>query len=413
MIKEIVRLRIDGRSQPDLVPDITEIAVDEAVDQADVVRLRLAVTRTLDGSWTYLDDPRLALWRRLTVEAGYPPDIEVLFDGYLTHATASFTVDGDPYLEVSGMDASALMNLEQRHRAWPNKPDHEIAQAVFTSYGLSSVVEDTLVQQTELVAVTAQYETDIQFLRRLADRNGFECGVRAGVGYFRSPNLGGSPQKLLAMGFGAQANLASLTVRVDGTPVTAPQIRRVDPASKEVDVKRLADLPEHRLGADTLRDLRAGLPPGRALLARRAPSSPAEMESLVRAGHARAGRFVTVSGEVDSRAYRAVLRPGRTVVVKAVGARYSGTYYVSRVGHTFTVDGYTQTFEAYRNALGVTGTEKFAPPSSVEPIVPVTSGAPGAGVSRSDGNRVLPARQISTVLPGRAASAGAVQGAPS
>lgn len=394
MIREIVRLRIDGRPQDGLVPDIIEIGVDESVDQADVVRLRMAVTRRLDGTWTYIDDPRFGVWRRLTVEAGYPPAAQILFDGYLTHTTVSFTVDDDPYLEVSGMDASALMNLQERRRPWPNRADHQIAQAVFDSYGLSWEVEDTLVQHTEQVAITVQYETDIQFLRRLAARNGFECRVRAGVGYFRSPNVGGTPQKLLAFGFGREANLASLTVQVDGTPATAPQIRRVDPVSKQEDVKTLEDLPEQRLGADTLRELRAGLPDGDFLVTRRAPASPAEMESWLRAAHTRASRFVTVHGEIDSRAYRSVLRPGRPVVIKAVGERHSGTYYVVRVGHTFTVDGYRQSFEAYRNALGVTGTEQFAPPG-LEPIPPGLDTE-----SRTDGNRVLPGRQVGTVLPG-------------
>jgi phage protein D len=395
MIKEIVRLRIDGRPQDDLVPDIVEISVDEAVDQADVVRLRLAVTRKLDGTWTYLDEPRFAVWRRLTVEAGYPPGAEVLFDGYLTHAVVGFTVDDDPYLEVSGMDASALMNLREQRRAWPNKADHEIAQAVFASYGLSSEVEDTQVRQTEAIAMTVQNETDIQFLRRLADRNGFECRVHAGIGSFRSPNLAGTPQKLLAMGYGPEANLASLTVRIDATPATEPRISRVDPLGKREDTKTLADLPEHRLGADTLKELRADLPGGEVLLTRRAPASPAEMQAWLRAAHRRAGRFVTVQGEIDSRAYRAVLRSGRPVTVKAAGQRYSGIYYVSRVGHTFTVDGYTQSFDAYRNALGVTGTENFAPPPALEPLPPGTGAA-----SRSGGNRVLPDRQVHTVLPG-------------
>jgi phage protein D len=301
MIKEIARVRIDGRPQEDLVPDIIEIAVDEAVDMADVARLRLAVTRRLDGSWTYLDDPRFKIWRRLTIEAGYPSATEILFDGYVTHALVSFTVDEDPYLEISGMDASALMNVREVQRSWVGKADHEIAERIFRDgYGLSSDVEDTQVQQNEQRATTFQNETDIQFLRRLAHRNGFEVRVRGGVGYFRSPDLSGPPQKLLALGFGPEANLASLTVRVDGTPATAPRIRRVDPLSKQEDVKTLSDLQEHRLGAETLRDLRADLPDGEALLTGRAPASPAEMESWLRAASRQAARFVTVSGEIVS-----------------------------------------------------------------------------------------------------------------
>jgi phage protein D len=396
MITEIARVRIDGKPQDDLVPDIVEIGVDESVDEADVIRLRLAVTRRLDGTWTYLDDPRFALWRRLTVEAGYQPAAEVLFDGYLTHTVVNFVLDEDPYLEVSGMDATALMNLGERRRPWPNKTDHEIARIVFGSYGLSTEVEDTLVQQTETNAVTMQNESDIQLLRRLAHRNGFECRVRGGVGLFRGPSLGGRPQKLLAMGYGPEANLASLTIRVDGTPGFEPQMRRIDPFGKREDAKALRDLPEHRLGKDTLRDLRAGLPGGDFLVTRQAPASTAEMEAWLRAAHRPAGRFATAHGEIDSRAYRAMLRPGRPVAIKAAGERHSGLYYVSRVGHAFTVDGYTQVFEAYRNAVGVTGAEDFTPPAAPEPIPP---GGDAAGI-RLDGNRVLPARQVNTLLPG-------------
>ena len=41
--------------------------------------------------------------------------------------------------------------------------------------------------------------------------------------------------------------------------------------------------------------------------------------------------------------------------IKGVGATYSGVYYVTHVTHTFTPNGYTQTFRAKRNALRPTG----------------------------------------------------------
>src|SRR3712207_7201341 len=45
-------------------------------------------------------------------------------------------------------------------------------------------------------------ETDIQFLRRLARRNGFECFVKGGVGAFRKPALAEPPLPVLAAHFG-------------------------------------------------------------------------------------------------------------------------------------------------------------------------------------------------------------------
>jgi phage protein D len=317
------------------------------------------VVARADGSWAYVDDPRFQVWKRVTVEAGYPGAVETVIDGYVTHVEAFLSGDQEPYLEVAGMDATALMDLEDKQAAWPNKKDHEIAKEVFGAYGLSPDVEDTLAQHGEAVSTVLQSETDIRFLRRLAARNGFECHVKGTRGFFRSPNLQDPPQKTVALGSGDDASLIGLTARVDGTPATAPEVRRVDPIEKQEEIKRLAETPRRRLGARTLAELRAGLPDGRVLLRRQAPASVTEMESRLRGAYEGATRFVVVEGEIDARAYRAVLRARGLVTVKGIGERYSGLYYVTRVRHAFTADGYTQRFEAWRNGLGPTGDERF------------------------------------------------------
>ena len=51
--------------------------------------------------------------------------------------------------------------------------------------------------------------------------------------------------------------------------------------------------------------------------------------------------------------------PRATVVVKGIGKTHSGRYRVTRVTHSFTPDGYVQSFTLRRNALGLTGTEDF------------------------------------------------------
>jgi len=396
VIAEVVRVLVDGSPADDLVPDLLTVEVEEGVDMADVFALRLAVVAQADGSWTYVDDPRLQVWKRVTVEAGYPDAVETVIDGYITHVEVFLSGDQEPYLEIAGMDATALMDLEEKQAAWPNKKDHEIAQSIFGAYGLSYEVEDTVAQHAEAVSTVLQSETDIRFLRRLAARNGFECHVKGATGFFRSPNLQDPPQKTVALGAGEDATLVDLTARVDGTPATAPEVRRVDPVEKQEEVRRLTDAPRRRLGAETLAGLRGDLPDGRVLLRRQAAASTTEMESRLRGAHEGAGRFVALEGEVDSRAYRAVLRASRLVTVKGIGERYSGLYYVARVRHSFTADGYTQRFEAYRNGLGPTGEERFA--MAATPL-PIAAGGQ-ASATRPAGNRVLPAQQAGSTLPG-------------
>ena len=201
MITEVVNLAIDGAAQNELNADILEIAVEEDVTGADVFRVRIALATSSDGSWNYLDDERFRIWKRVSIEAGYPDRTETIMDGYVTHVEVKFDPEGDSYLEISGMDASVLLDLEEKQLAWANKKDHEIAQTIFGSYGLSYEVEDTVSQHAEAVSTILQTETDIRFLRRLAARNGFECYVRGGTGYFSGPDLTSPPQKLLAVEF--------------------------------------------------------------------------------------------------------------------------------------------------------------------------------------------------------------------
>jgi len=388
MIREIVTLAIDGKDQDDLVADIAEIEVEERLDAADVFRVRLSVGLRPDGTWSHADDGRFAIWRRLSLRAGYPGDHDVLIDGYITHVDLVLSSGAESYLEITGMDGSAVMDLEDKQAAWSNKKDSDIAQEIFAAHGLSWEVEDT----TTTVATILQSETDIRFLRRLARRNGFECHVKGRRGYFRSANLQEPPQKVLALEFGSETNLASLRIAVDGTAPTTVELRRVDPVEKRVDGEKLAELPRRRLGSRTLKALRGGARDGRRLLRRQPAVSTAEMRARLRAGYDAAGAFVTIAGEIDARAYGAVLRARRLVTIKGAGASYSGLYYVTRVLHRFTAEGYEQSFDAHRNAVGLLGDESFATSPGPTAIVPRgDAGAPG-------GNRLLVAQSAS--MPG-------------
>ena len=395
MIAEVIRVFIDARLQGALVPDIVHLEVEEDLEQAAAFRLQLAITARNDGSWTYVDDPLFQVWRRFTVEAGYVGAPETLIEGYITHVELMIGADGEPYLELSGMDMSAAMDLADKQLAWPNKKDHEIAQELFSSYGLSYEVEDTVATPGQAVATPLQTETDIRFLRRLAARNGFECHVRGNTGYFRSPNLQEPPQKTLAIDFGRETNLAEIRIRVDGTPGTVAEMRRVDPVAKQVERERLQASPRRTLGRRPLAELRSGLPQGQRLLRRELAASPAEMRGRLRQAYEGASRFVTAEGEIDGRVYRAVLRARRLVTIKGIGETYSGFYYVTRVRHSFTIHGYTQRFEAYRNGLGLTGDERFAAAA-----LPIALASGLVSLSRVSGDRVLPAQQTSLTNAG-------------
>jgi phage protein D len=394
MIREIVTVSVNGARQDDLLADIADIEVEEHVEAADVFRVRLSISVRADGTWRYLDDARLAVWNRLAIRAGYSDDHELLIDGFITHVNATLSGSGaeESFVELTGSDASAVMDLEDRQVAWTNKKDSDIAQDIFGSYGLTWEVEDTEVLHGERVATILQSESDIRFLQRLAARNGFECFVKGNTGHFRTANLEQPPQKPLAVQFGPETNVASLRIETDGTPPSRLEIRRIDPFEKRDERELLGELPERPLGKRSLAAARAGVRDGRRVLRQQPAVSKQELRARLRAGYEAASRFVIAAGEVDGRAYGAVLRARRLVTIKGIGATHSGLYYVTRVRHQLSADAYVQSFEARRNAIGLLGNESFIAPPVRGPIA-ATSAEPF-------GNRLLPAQRTGSPSQG-------------
>jgi phage protein D len=388
MITEVANILINDTSQDDLVPDILEIEVEEDVDKADVFRVRMALTLQLNGTWSYIDEDRFTLWNKLSIVIGYPSATEKIIDGYITHVDVSLSNDEDEaYIEVSGLDGSCLMDVEEKQLAWANKKDSEIAQHIFGTYGFDYEVEDSVAQHQESVSTIVQSETDIRFLKKLAARNGFECFVQGTKGYFRGPRLQDPAQNVLAIAFGEDTNLASLYVKVDGTPATDVEIRRIDPFEKQIDTQTLTGSPLRTLGAHSLSSIRDSKADGYRLVKHQISGSTQEMASRLRKAYEPASQFVGLEGEIDSRTYGMVLRAKKTVAIKGAGASFSGLYYVTRVKHLLNLETYTQNFSAIRNGIGLTGQEDFSSKPALQAISAASISA-GAGAASS----VVPAQ---------------------
>ena len=64
-------------------------------------------------------------------------------------------------------------------------------------------------------------------------------------------------------------------------------------------------------------------------------------------------------GELDPALYQGLLRARRTVLLKGVGRRLAGTWYVASVRTVLDGGALTQTFVLQRNAVAPSGSERF------------------------------------------------------
>ncbi len=175
-------------------------------------------------------------------------------DGYvLSHKLHLETGVTSSTLVIWGQDASWLMNLEEKAREWVDVTDANVAESIFGEYGFTPAPEnddDDSPVHPEQGHSLMQRGSDIQFLRRLARRNGKLCrvfcasepGVR--TGFFARPNLDGDPAITLNVSDSQRWNVDKLDVTWEVTRPTSVQARQkvfdsADPRRRQRRHKRL------------------------------------------------------------------------------------------------------------------------------------------------------------------------------
>jgi phage protein D len=388
--------------------DVVSLTVDENTATGTSFRLQLATTRQDDGSWTYLDDGLLALFTRVSIQIGFSggggladalgaaladsdpggnDGLEPVFDGYITDVEVTLGSEPDSaQLEVSGLDSSVLMSLEEKVATWTNLADSDIVQQIVGGvYGITVQADATPTVHRPNDTTIVQRGSDLEFVRDLARRNGrefyFETDKTSGavIAYFREPLLDGTPQPDLAIQFGDESNLRRFTARLTGQRPLSVRIEQMDVRTNRPNRAQASRMKLTALGAedadalisDRLRRLvtpRDAL--AQTLVLGPPTSDPTELSTLAQAVRDEAGWLITAEGEINGDAYQHALRPRRLVLVKGAGTPFSGKYYVTRVVHVLAGDGtYTQTFEARRNARDLDGSEQFGADDLALPLL--------------------------------------------
>ncbi|HEY2160872.1 MAG TPA: contractile injection system protein, VgrG/Pvc8 family [Solirubrobacteraceae bacterium] len=366
-------LRVQGSPvEPAALDAIQSVEVEHHAELADVARLKLTTAVAgKDKTWTIIDDPictRLAnvqIGVRIGGGAATP-----LLDGYVIDVRAALgTEPGRSTVEVVAMDATVLMDLEEKVRAWPDQADSAIADAIFGEYGFDTDVQSTEPVRQESDVTSMQRGSDIRFLRKLAERNGYECFLDVGesgrtTGHFHPPRLDQSSQTVLSVNLGTETTLDQFKVRYDmlsATTATASGIDAHDASDQPVQAPTGSQKPLG--GASTVPADR----PRTKLLTGNGLSRGGELQTLAQAVVDRSSYAITADGVVNAAVIGQVLRAKQPVLVRGAGMQFSGQYYVHRVLHRFVNNGYQQHATLKRNAAGLTHRESFQDDNSAAP----------------------------------------------
>lgn len=361
------KLTLDGQPpEPALLAAIELIEVEDHADLADMVRLRVGVSISDDGSgWTTLDDGPFTRLAKIRVEATVgSSNTEPLVEAHVIETSAELSNEpGRSVLNVVAMDPTVLMALEEKIKPWPNMADSDIASAIFGDHGFTPDVEATQPSRDEVQHTTIQRGSDIQFLKQLAARNGYECFVELDsssgsvTAHFHTPRVEETSQGVLSVNLGEATNVNTFSARFDMLrPVTA-QVTGIDVDDQSDQEAQVESAALKGLGSEPTGGTDK---PRKVLLADTGLAISGELQTYAQAVVDRSSWAITAEGEVNAVAYGGILRAKRPVLVRGAGQQFSGAYYVERVLHTFTPQGYAQHFALRRNGLGLTGEESFS-----------------------------------------------------
>ena len=300
----------------------------------------------------YFDPPNRIV---ISVLIGVLP--ETLIDGIITsHQVVPSNRPGESTLVITGEDVSLMLDLDPRSETHPNQSDSIIVTKILANYlkfGIVPKVTPTTDFPIEIDRVPSQQETDLAYIRRLAQHNGFVFYIEplpvpgTSVANWGLDNRLGVPQPALSMNMGPQSNLDQpINFHFNALGPVAPKVTILEPITKTpISIPApsglrppLAMRPATALRTSISRES-ANLDPGQGLL--RAVSSSTDSSDAVAA-----------NGQIDAVRYGQVLRARQLVGVRGVGNSYSGNYYVKQVTHRIRRGEYKQNFSLTREGHG-------------------------------------------------------------
>lgn len=370
------QIAVGGRADAELGELAAEIEVQQSIDGPTTFRVRFGL-EICGQDVELVDDPRLVPGTpdpELTLLAFLDDAPHVLAHGIITERQVSLAEGGSgSWLEVRGTDRRAVMNREERNEAHQGTAA-EIAEGILQSYGFEVDTAPTSVRYEEDQHTLNQTETDLEFLEKLAGRNGVRLWLEwdaEGAGdrlrivetacFKPSPprprdnplglslpiRLAPEARPTLRMNAGdGCSNLKSFEL---GSNAEAPNqtgvIERVDAEEGGVQESEVSEPSDEPLGGD---------PPPGAPRSRRVVTAGSVEEARVRNAAAidDAAWSITATAESSAHALGFVPVPHRIVEVAGGGRSISGEYFVKAVTHAIDPSNHGLKLELLRNRMG-------------------------------------------------------------
>ena len=159
---------------PGLLQALTDVTVTNDADGDDGFQLTLSIGKNELLDYGLLAGGALDPMSRVIIGVLMGVVPEVLLDGVITHHQLQPSNEpGRSTLTVTGMGLTQVLDLEERNAKYENQPDSLIFVQVISRYAQYGLVpQPTPTTEVPIIVqrIPRQHETDLAFVRRLAQR---------------------------------------------------------------------------------------------------------------------------------------------------------------------------------------------------------------------------------------------------
>lgn len=374
-------VRIEGANLPrDVLFDVKSLTYSDDVDSLDSFDLVVNNWDTAKRAFKYIgsetsamlqnghpDHPRVTLFepcgKEVELRMGYGNDFTTMLKGTFTTMQPSYA-DGAAELTVSGLNVLHQLRRKQYTTTWTDKKDSEIAQNIAqladngrNRFPLPIKIDDeALAKEKPLPLVTQDNAYDIDFLFQRARIRGYVMFIqeedratgRPRQLYFgpsRPGMIPGIRDVMFEFAWGRSMLEFKPTIRT-ANQVSSVTVRGWHRTRKEP-ISRTVTLDDERITAN--KDLHRVI---NACAAREEMVVDEPVFTNCEARERAIAILLDSTKEMVTAEVKVVglpdLRAGQIVVIKELGARLSGKYFVTKTQHTIDDSGYLTTFSCRR-----------------------------------------------------------------
>lgn len=374
-------VKIEGANLPrDVLFDVRSVTYRDDVDGLDSFDLVVNNWDEVARRFKYIgaetkamlqqghpDHARVTLFepcgKEVEVRMGYGNDFTTMLDGSFTTMQPSY-VDGAAELTVSGLNVLHQLRRKQYSTTWTDKRDSEIAQDIAQRvdngrkrFPLPVKIDDeALGKEKPIPVVTQENAYDIDFLFQRARKRGYVVFVQEedkATGRPRQLYFGPSKPGMIPGIRDVVFEFAWGRSMLEFKPTikTANQIAKVTVRgwhrTRKEPISRSVDLDDERITAN--KDLHRIV---NACAAREEMVVDEPVFTNCEARERAIAILLDQTKELVTADVKVVglpdLRAGQVVVIKELGARLSGKYFVTKSQHTIDGSGYLTTFSCRR-----------------------------------------------------------------